>query len=98
LSRYLLTPRAVADIDDIAVYTVEVWGEQQAVKYIRALQERFAWLATNPMLGRSRDEVGPGFRSYLQGSHVIFYEITEGAIAIIGIPHASTDFDIHFSG
>ena len=32
-----------------------------------------------------------GYRSYLEGSHIIFYVVDEEYVDIIGIPHQSMD-------
>lgn len=45
------------------------------------------------MLGRSRDEVKEGYRSFNEGSHIIFYRVAESAIEIIGIPHKNMDIE-----
>jgi toxin ParE1/3/4 len=80
----------------IADFTLEQWGDRKAAAYIDAIKERYEWLATNPMLGRSRDEVRHGLRSFPQGSHMIFYRAIEDGIEIAGIPHAASDFGTYF--
>jgi toxin ParE1/3/4 len=47
------------------------------------------------LLGRSRDEIAPGYRSYPHELHVIFYLIREGGIDIIGVPHQAMDLPRH---
>lgn len=90
-ARFRLTPRAVADIDAIADYTIETWGRGQLEKYLRSMNTRFDWLADNPFAGRERTDVHPGYRSFPQGNHVIFYIVSGDHIDIIGIPHKSMD-------
>lgn len=82
-SRYRLTPRAANDLDEIADYTIQKWGEN--------LVGQFESLAVNPTLGRNRDDVHPGYRSFPEGHHIIFYTVHDDYIAIIGIPHKSMD-------
>jgi toxin ParE1/3/4 len=93
---FRVTPRALADLDVIAEYTLATWGERQTEKYLSELKQRFQWLADHPRAGRSRGEVGEGFRSYPHGSHVIFYLIERDYIAIIGVPHGSMDIEAYF--
>lgn len=88
---YRLTPRALADLDDIADFTIEKWGAEQLESYLGALRDRFEKLAGNPTLGRERDDIQPGYRSFPEGSHVVFYVIDGDFINIIGIPHKSMD-------
>jgi toxin ParE1/3/4 len=88
---FRLTPRAVADLDVIAVYTQKRWGAAQMVDYLRALNRRFEWLADHPLAGRERGDVHPGYRSFREGSHLVFYIVSDEHVDIIGIPHQSMD-------
>jgi toxin ParE1/3/4 len=96
VSGYRLTPRALRDLDHIADYSLVRWGEVQTETYLSDLAKRFEWLSKNPRAGRPRDEIGAGYRSYRQGSHLIFYIIDNGLIAIIGVPHGPMDIDAFF--
>ena len=94
--RFRITPRAYADLVNIARYTRETWGSEQRDHYIRALDERFSWLAEQPQTGRHRPDVVEGYYSYPQGRHVIFYLIRDGWIDIIGVPHQRMDVQRYF--
>lgn len=91
MASYRLTPRALSDLDAIAEYSLGRWGRAQTEKYLVALTDRMAWLAADPDLGRARDEIATGYRSFPEGQHLIFYIVFEGYISIIGVPHASMD-------
>lgn len=93
-----ITPRAKADLQDIWTYTLEIWGEAQADKYIGELFERFEWLAEQPQLGKHRPDVENGYHCFGQGRHLVFYLIRDTAIDIIGVPHESMDIDHVFDG
>jgi toxin ParE1/3/4 len=95
-ARYRITPRAAADLDAIADYTIEKWGVDQLENYMDALADRFEWLADNPLVGRDRNDIHKGYRSYPHASHLIFYVVRSDAIAIIGIPHKSMDIGAFF--
>ncbi|MCA1197209.1 type II toxin-antitoxin system RelE/ParE family toxin [Sphingomonas sp. R647] len=86
-----VTPRAFEDLKTIGRYTLRQWGRQQRDAYVRGLDARFAWLAEHPMLGRARDEIAPGYRSFRHEAHVIFYQIRADGIDIIGVPHQAMD-------
>jgi toxin ParE1/3/4 len=94
---FRLTPRAAADLDAIADYTIETWGLAQLETYLMGFNNRFQWLADNPLAGRERNDVQPGFRSYPEASHIIFYIINEDQVDIIGIPHKSMDVSAFFT-
>jgi toxin ParE1/3/4 len=97
MKRYTLSPEAKADIINIRKYTTRQWGEAQTEKYTLQLRKRMRWLADNPMLGRARDEVKEGYRSFKEGSHIIFYLVVGSAIEIIGIPHQNMDIEQNLS-
>ena len=90
---YALRELAVADLEAIWVYTVEQWGIEQAERYLQGLFDCFGELAVNPMLGRERDDVKAGYRSFPHGRHMVFYLMASGSIEVIGIVHQSADVD-----
>ena len=94
--RVRLTPRARDDLLNIGRYTEQVWGRDQRDKYLRALDARFNWLAEHPRAGRHRPDVRADYYSFPQGSHVVFYLISDDAIDIIGIPHQEMDIISYF--
>ena len=94
--RYRLTPRAATDLDLIADYTRRKWGRSQMITYLRALIDRFDWLAEHPKIGKARPELLAEVRSFREGSHIIFYRESATGIEIIGVPHMSMDIDTYF--
>ncbi len=90
---YRLREQAKADIAAIWQYTAIHWGTKQADKYYRDIISCFEELAENPRLGIPRNEIKPGYRSFPQGSHIIFYVIDDTEIEIISIPHQREDFE-----
>jgi toxin ParE1/3/4 len=61
------------------------------MRYFEALFNCFDDIAANPYLGKPRDDVQTGSRSFPQGRHVIFYEIDQSGIEILAIVHQSAD-------
>ncbi len=92
---YALRELVVADLEAIWVYTVEQWGIEQAERYLKSLFACFEDLAENPHLGRQRDQVKAGYRSFPQGRHVVFCLVVPAGIEVIGIVHQSADVDTH---
>lgn len=98
MMNYELTAVARQDIRDINRYTVKQWGKKQAIAYVSALYERFAWLNNRPYLGKKRTDIKENLMSYQEGSHIIFYRIeAQGHIAILRILHQRMDFKRHLS-
>ena len=86
-----LRPKARSDLGSIWDYTVEAWGEEQAERYLRALNQAFETLAERPRLGRLYDEVREGLRVYPSGRHLIFFFVTEGGIDVARVLHERMD-------
>ena len=95
---YLVRQAVEAELERIWFYTFQEWGVEQADTYLGLLIARFAWLAENPHAGKPRDDVKPGYYSFPEGMHVVFYTIGEKEIDIIGIPHQSMDIISYLEG
>jgi toxin ParE1/3/4 len=92
---YALRELARSDLEAIWVYTAEHWGVERAERYLQGLFDCFGELAANPGLGRERDDVKAGYRSFPHGRHMVFYLMVSGSIEVIGIVHQSADIDAH---
>ncbi len=95
VTRYVLSPRAQADIDDIWNYTVKRWSVDQAERYLRLIQAEIGNLASDPLRGRACDEVRLGYRRGYAGSHVIFHRVEDHRIDVVRILHRRMDFERH---
>jgi toxin ParE1/3/4 len=95
MSRYVVSPRARADLEDIWDYTAERWGADQAEEYIRLLQRAIETIADDPRKGRSCDEVREGYRKYSAGSHMLLYREVDAGVDIVRVLHSRMDFERH---
>lgn len=94
--KYRLSQAAHSSLADIAGYSCRQFGLLQTEKYMEKLRNRIRWLAEQPHFGRDRSDVKPGYFSYFEGSHTIFYvHMEEEVIGIIDILHQSMDPLIH---
>ena len=73
----------------IAVFSRQEWGEAQAKKYVRELQECCALLAVNPGIGRRATLGRWAGRRMEQGSHVVFYRPDRDGIVVKRVLHKS---------
>jgi toxin ParE1/3/4 len=90
-----ISPKAQADLDDIWSYTVRKWNAAQAESYLRQIAEAFEVIAAEPRRGRDCEDIRPGYRKYLVGSHVIFFRVTANYVDVVRVLHAHMDFDRH---
>jgi toxin ParE1/3/4 len=96
-SKFQITPKAKQDLKLIWKYTLKVWGENQASKYISDLYDCFEWLANMPKSGKHRPEIKEGYYCFPHKKHIIFYILIEETIAIIGLPHETMDIEEFFA-
>jgi toxin ParE1/3/4 len=96
VSRYLLSPAAQADLEQIWDYTRDRWGVDQAEEYLRELQRAIERAAANPRIGRACDEIRPGYRKLAARSHTLLYRVSaEGVIDVVRVLHQRMDVDRH---
>lgn len=90
--RFQLSPAARGDLSDIWNYSVDHWGEAQAERYLRLIQEACERLTENPLLGSGYDFVRPGYRCLPVQSHRLFYRLgDDGHVDVIRILHKAME-------
>jgi toxin ParE1/3/4 len=92
---FLISQRAQRDLEGIWDYTAEHWNLVQAEIYLRGIWTAIQTVTADPRIGRTADDVRPGYRRYSVGSHVIFYRITQDGIDVVRVLHSHMDFDNH---
>jgi toxin ParE1/3/4 len=95
MSRVTRRPSAEADILEIWAYIAED-SLGQADLWVDRLDETLALWATQPLLGRVRDELAQGIRSLTFGRYVVFYQPLPVGIDVVRILHGSRDIDATF--
>lgn len=92
MAKYVLTNKAVADLEDIWNYTYEVWSEKQADKYYYQLLDACADLANEKISGKVYPEIDVQLYGYRMARHIIFYRKTgPQTIEVARILHSSMD-------
>ena len=96
MSRYLLSPAAQADLEEVWDYTAERWDVDQAEEYLRGLQHAIERAAANPRVGRGCDEIRPGYRQLAAASHTLYYRLSaDGTVDVVRVLHQRMDVDRH---
>jgi toxin ParE1/3/4 len=80
---YRLTPRALADLDDIWRYSAETWSVEQADRYIDDLVRVFEMITAMPALAVEHRSFQPPVRLHVHESSLIVYTVTDGDVAIV---------------
>lgn len=92
--KYLLSPMAEADLEEIWVYTAQEWSREQAEIYTNDIIDAFEDIVEGKKAGRPA-LVREGYLKTLIGRHAIYYQIRGEVIAIIRILHQSMDVERH---
>ena len=88
-------PQAEADVLEIWIFIAED-SVDAADKWVDTLDEKLALWATQPMIGRARDELFPDMRSFPFGRYVVFYAPLIDGIDVVRVLHGSRDIDTNF--
>jgi toxin ParE1/3/4 len=92
-----LAPQARADLSGIWNYVAKEGGNVAAADdIIDALTGRFYLLSQYPRMGRSRDDLRPGLRSFAVGQYVIVYAIEDEDVQILHVFHGRQDIEGQF--
>ena len=89
-------PRARNDLSEIWAY-IAADNETRADAFVDLIDQKFQALASHPHLGRSRDELDEGLRSFPVGKQVIFYRVVPAGIEIVRVLHGSRDLNAIFN-
>jgi toxin ParE1/3/4 len=90
---YTLSKAAERDLADIAAYTIDTFGIDQALAYRDGLIDCFTFLAEHPKSARLRHELHPPVRARRFQSHLIFYdEQPDGGVFILRVRHGREDW------
>jgi len=92
----VLTPRANADLGEIWIF-IAADNPAQADNFIDLIDEKFQNLTRQPGLGRRREELVAGLRSFPVGRYVIFYLQVQDCLQIARILHGARDLDAVFA-
>ncbi len=93
--RVIRRPLAELDILEIWDFIAED-NITEADLWIDRLDEKLLLWATQPMMGRSRDELATGLRSFAFGRYVVFFLPISDGLDVVRVLHASRDINEHF--
>ena len=99
MAKYVISQKAIDDLDGIWDYTLNTWSEEQAVKYYNSIRQSVIDLADNPgVISRSFERIRHGLMGYKVGHHIVFYiKRRDGYIRVVRILHEKMDYARHFN-
>lgn len=87
-----VTRRAAARAD-----LAEIWDyiaqddPKRATAFLREIEAVFETLASQPMIGRERLELGEAIRSFPIGRYVVYYQPWSDGVDVVRVLHAARD-------
>ena len=87
-----ISNRALDDLTGIWEY-IAVDSPNQADRLVEVIYKRCQMIADHPKIGRERDSLHRGLRSFPVGNYVVFYEIRRDEVVIVRILHGAQDTD-----
>jgi toxin ParE1/3/4 len=91
---HVRSPQADSDLDDIWYYIAAETGNADiADRVIDRLVQRFLLLGNYPRIGRPREEIRRGLRSFPVGEYVVFYRIEREDVIILRVLHGKRDIE-----
>ncbi|WP_372718399.1 type II toxin-antitoxin system RelE/ParE family toxin [Immundisolibacter sp.] len=95
MSRVARRRQAAADIAEIWQHIAQD-KSAAADRWIDDLDQQFGLLARQPLMGRERQELADGVRSFPFGRYVIFYVALADGIDVLRVLHSSMDIEARF--
>lgn len=87
-----LAPQVEFELDEIWHYIATESGSPEiADRLIDSITDRFFLLSKHPYVGRHRDDLRPGLRSFPVGPYVIIYRVEDGNALILHVSHSHRD-------
>ena len=90
---YVISKKAVSDLEEIWLYTFEKWSVAQEDRYYKLIFDEINFICKNSNSGKSMEHVRKGYRASKVKSHLIFYRVSNNTIEVIRILHERMDIE-----
>jgi toxin ParE1/3/4 len=93
--KLIISEQASNDLMDVWLYIAND-SPQTADRFIDFIYEECCSLCLDPGLGRARDELFPGMRSFPVKRYIIFYRISSDSVEIVRVLSGYRDLNTLF--
>lgn len=94
MSKYIITEKALEDINKIWIYTAENWSVEQANRYYNLIIDEIEYIADNFLMARDFNKIRKLYRFSKVNSHLIFFKKNKfNEIEVIRILHERMDIE-----
>lgn len=89
-----IAPEVEIELADIWYYIARESGNIEiANRIVDNITLRFFLIAQSPHIGRKRDSLRPGLRSFPVNDYLIFYRVEDGTAIILHVVHGSRNLE-----
>jgi toxin ParE1/3/4 len=94
MGRVIRSPEARDDLVEIWLY-IAIAQDNQATadQVLENINQKFLLLSDSPLIGRERQEISSGLRSFPASSYVIFYRPINGGIDVVRVLHGARNVE-----
>ena len=85
------------DLENITVYTAQMWGANQAKVYLKDIRDKVHQIANDDAIVQVLHIPRPGLLKVRVNRHLIIFESTNATLRIIRILHESIDLPQHLT-
>ena len=90
---YVISKKAISDLKQIWLYSVEKWSVDQADRYYNLIFDEIHFVCKNINAGKSMEHIRKGYRASKVKSHLVFYRIQNNTVEVIRILHERMDIE-----
>lgn len=94
MSEYIITEKALEDINNIWIYTAENWSVEQADRYYNLIIDEIEYIIDNLDMARDFGKIRKSYRYSKVKSHLIFFKKdSTNEIEVVRVLHERMDIE-----
>ena len=95
MSEYVISEKAVEDINNIWIYTAENWSVAQADRYYNLIYDEIEYIVNNFDMDRDFGKIRKSYKCSKVKSHLIFFKKNKmNEIEVVRVLHERMDIEI----
>jgi len=88
---YVISKKAISDLEEIWFYTADKWSVEQADRYYNLIFDEIVFICKKPGTGKQMDDIRKNYRAAKVKSHLIYYKVENDMVRIVRILHERMD-------
>jgi len=94
MSEYIISEKALEDINNIWIYTAENWSVEQADRYYNLIIDEIEYIVDNLDMDRDFEKIRKSYRYSKVKSHLIFFKKDKtNEIEVVRVLHERMDIE-----